>query len=679
MTNRQLFVIFFCLKRSGLFISFDVKKKRILYHSDSCRANTGFGRHSKALLKYLYNTGKYEIIQYAMGTPKNYSEHEYLPWICKGTIPDNASELAAQLQGLNPIDAEMKKRQISYGAVFIDDMIKTYKPDVYIGTQDIWAFNGYFNKVWWNKVNCIVHTTLDSLPILSEAIECADKIKHYYVWASFAEKALHKLGHTHVKTLHGAIDTQYFSRLPEPNRIALRKQNNIPTDAFVIGFVFRNQLRKSVVKLLQGFKLFCEANPKTDAYLLLHTHWTEGRGGWNIAQRIKELGINPKKVLTTYYCRHCEKYEVKPYELPELEWKKDRVNASLGQHKNCRYCGQEKSQVTCNTAEGVTETELNEIYNLMDVYCHPFTSGGQEIPIQEAKLVELITLVTDYSCGEEYCLESNGGLPLAWQEYREPGTEFIKATTSESSIARQLTKVLKMNIEKKRAAGKLARDFVINNIDISAVGAEFEKILDNLPEVNWDFDFTTPAKNPNYTPTEVDNDVIWVKDLYKNILNVEVKDNDEGLLYWLQELSSKKRTREDVLAYFRNVALKENEKEEKIEAAEFFDGPNKKLLIVIKESIGDIFILTSLFKSIKEQYPDHDIYISTQPQYFDILLGNPYIYKVIPYHPNFENEMIVIGAGQEKGLVDVFMHPAIATQRVLNYLSNKTINLNLNY
>ena len=43
-------------------------------------------------------------------------------------------------------------------------------------------------------------------------------------------------------------------------------------------------------------------------------------------------------------------------------------------------------------AKGVSEKELNEVYNLMDVYCHPFTSGGQEIPIQEAKLTELITL-----------------------------------------------------------------------------------------------------------------------------------------------------------------------------------------------------------------------------------------------------------------------------------------------
>ena len=77
----------------------------------------------------------------------------------------------------------------------------------------------------------------------------------------------------------------------------------------------------------------------------------------------------------------------------------------------------------------------------MDVYCHPFTSGGQEIPIQEAKLTELITLATDYSCGEDYCHEDSGGLPLSWAEYREPGTQFIKASTYPESIYEQLIKV----------------------------------------------------------------------------------------------------------------------------------------------------------------------------------------------------------------------------------------------
>ena len=100
----------------------------------------------------------------------------------------------------------------------------------------------------------------------------------------------------------------------------------------------------------------------------------------------------------------------------------------------------------------------------MDVYCHPFTSGGQEIPIQEAKLTELITLFTNYSCGEDCCTKESAGLPLNWTEYREPGTQFIKASTSPDSIAYQLKKVFKMSAAKEKSGVKKLESLLLKTI-----------------------------------------------------------------------------------------------------------------------------------------------------------------------------------------------------------------------
>ena len=132
----------------------------------------------------------------------------------------------------------------------------------------------------------------------------------------------------------------------------------------------------------------------------------------------------------------------------------------------------------------------------MDVYCHPFTSGGQEIPIQEAKLSGLVTLVTNYSCGEDCCGEGTGGLPLSWTEYREPGTQFIKASTNPENIAFQLRKVFNMSDKKRSEMGKLARGFAIKNYSIESVCTKLESIIDNMPEVDWDFDFSNAKKSP---------------------------------------------------------------------------------------------------------------------------------------------------------------------------------------
>lgn len=647
-----------------------MKKKKILFHSNWSKSKTGFGRHSKALLRYLYSTGKYDIVEFATGCTHNHPELKNMPWECKGSLPDTEQEWRQIFSNLNAQDQHIKRRAVNYGDYHIDTMIKEHKPDVYIGTEDIWAFTGFFERVWWNKINCMIHTTLDSLPILPDAVESANYIKNYFVWAKFAEEAMHKLGHNHVKTIHGAIETEYFYKLEEEKRLELRNRFGIPKDAFVIGFVFRNQLRKSVVNLLQGFKKFCQENPESNAYLLLHTHWNEPNG-WNIPQRIKEVGVDPSRVLTTYICRNCLQYEVKPFQIPKEHWGSKILDPRYGENQDCRFCGAKKAQVTTSTQLGVSESQLNEIYNLMDVYCHPFTSGGQEIPVQEAKLTEIPTLVTNYSCGEEYCLEENGGLPLSWEEYREVGTEFIKATTKYESIASQLRKVYKMSKQKKEKFGKLGRDFVLNNIDVSVVGKQFEDIIDNLPEVDWDWDFSEPPKNPNYVPEETDNDVEWVKSLYRNILLLNAKDDDKGLVFWLQELRSGNRTKEQVLNYFRNIAIQENNKQKTIELKDLFeDTGRKKGLIVLRKSIGDAFMLTSLFKSFHEQYPEHDLYIATSKECVDVFIGNPYVYKVLDYQPVFEHELAFVGQGGNEKIVDVYMYPAIASQKHYNYLSN---------
>ena len=543
-------------------------------------------------------------------------------------------------------------RGAGYGAEMIDEIIKQEKPDIYIGAEDIWAFDGFMKKVWWSKINSMVWTTLDSLPLLPTAIDNAPSIKNYYVWASFAEKELNRLGHEHVKTLRGCVDTARFLRLPDQKRQEIRIDQKIPLSSFVIGFVFRNQLRKSVPNLLDGFKLFTQQHPESNAKLLLHTHWSEG---WDIPRLLKEKGIDNNDILTTYFCKNCRKYEIKPF---------------TGQDLNCRFCGAEKSQQTTQVTLGVSDSQLNEIYNLMNVYCHPFTSGGQELPIQEAKLSELITLVTNYSCGEDSCSKDSGGRPLEWAEYREPGTQFIKASTSPGSIRSSLSKVFKMPPEKKRKEEEKSRRYVVKNYSIEVIGKKVEEILDGMDEIEWDFNFEEKQRNPNYTPPDISDNSEWLIDIYKNILNVEIADeNDEGHKYWMNEFS-KGASREHILNYFRSVGVKENQEMNKMDVRDFFKDSQKSALFILNGKMSDVFNCTSLFKSFKETYPEYDLYFSCPPQLSDILNGNPYVKRFIPYQPELENEVGMIGNSSNKPIVDFCCVLNSSTDKFVNYISN---------
>ena len=618
-----------------------MRKKRVLIHSNFCKMFTGFGKHKKNLLSYLYNTGKYDIIELSNGYTWESEQLKFVPWESYGTLPSDP-EIHKEIA----ID-ERRKNAAGYGAEMIDHAVKELKPDIYLGIEDVWAFNGFIEREWWNKIHCIVHTTLDSLPILPDAVNAADKIKNYFVWASFAEKAMHKLGHTHVKTVHGTLDASSFYRLLDEDRLKLRNRFKL-SDEYIIGFVFRNQLRKSVPNLLDGFKLFQENNKQSKVKLLLHTSWNEG---WDILKLLKEKEIDTKNILTTYVCKNCNAYNVKSFSSHVV---------------NCDFCRTQNSCETTNVKTGVNEQQLNEIYNLMDVYCHPFTSGGQEIPIQEAKLTELITLVTNYSCGEDCSTEASGGFPLEWAEYREPGTQFIKASTLPTSIFSQLQHVYNLPLETKKLLGKSARQFVIDNYSIEVVGKFFENLFDSFPHVDYVFENKKLKCDPFYDPDINLQDKEWVESLYSNILT---KQDPAGVVHWMQRLKADLK-RSDVLNYFRKVALSENQNSflDEMLSSLKENKDSKKIAFIQPNGVEEIIIATSLVTSIKKNYPDYDIYFFTRNEYFDLINSHPDVKKVLNYFNKMDDPLFFEGKGANNKYFDIVFAPYLSINN--NYFRN---------
>jgi glycosyltransferase involved in cell wall biosynthesis len=617
-----------------------MNKKTILIHSNFCKAFTGFGKHKKNILRYLFSTGKYNIVELANGRHWQDPEMDRMPWKCVGSLPD--ANTFMQIKDPN------QQRAAGYGAMAIDRAIKEFKPDVYIGIEDIWAFDGFYQKPWWDKINTMIWTTLDSLPILQSAIDAAPKIKNYYVWASFAEKAMNKIGYDHVKTLRGSLDANQFYRFDDQQRESLRQKFGLSNE-YIIGFVFRNQLRKSVPNLLDGFKLFKQQVPQ--AKLLLHTHWSEG---WDIPRLIEEKGINPNDILTTYFCSKCKQYEIKSFS---------------GQELNCRFCGSQKTVNTTNINQGVNEEQLNQIYNLMDVYCHPFTSGGQEIPIQEAKLAELITLVTDYSCGEDYCNEDSAGLPLQWSEYREPGTQFIKASTSPQSICDQLLRVYGMTSIERASWGIRAREFVKQTCSIEAIGKQLEEIIDAMPEVDYDFEMKPKEFNPKYQADMALPNEAFIIDLHKNMVNENVDRNHTSTKYWMGEMA-KGLTKQALYEHFVKIASQVQQAPIEFEDVLDKDDKGRRIAVVIPESATDVLMINALVKNLKRQYPNHNVYIITKPQYFELIEDNIFVHKCIPYSESIDNTAILEGVADHEGYFDLAFFPTVTTQKHVTYIHN---------
>ena len=228
-----------------------------------------------------------------------------------------------------------------------------------------------------------------------------------------------------------------------------------------------------------------------------------------------------------------------------------------------------------------------------------------------------------------------------------------------------------MKPAKKLEMGKRARQFVIDNYSVEVIGSRLEKIIDDMPEVDFDFDFSVPPKNPEYNPKDIEDTSEWLIDIYKNILNMDVDENEDGHKHWTKRISEG-MSRADVLSYFKKVATEDNTKNKKTDFKDILgkDDEGKRLLISMPQSIGDVYLCTSLLKNIKETYPDYNIYFSTKPEYFEILEGNPYIYKTIPWSKQLDSLPTLEGQGEHMGYFEVAFLPFIGTQRMLNYMHN---------
>lgn len=639
----------------------ETRKKKVLFHSNYAGLKTGFGGFMREILFHLHATGKYELFLYAAGVQWSSADFARWPWTTFGALPNNEQEYRQAASDENAA------RAIMYGSYYIDRVLKEVKPDIYIPCEDIWAFADYRFKRWWNKFPCVVHTTLDSRPILPVAYEVAKKTPHFYSWADFATQDMNKHGAAHVKTLRGTVNTKEYRRIDPILRAETRRGFNIPEDAFCVGMLSRNQLRKSFPNLIEGYAKFRAARPDIkNARLLFFTHFGEG---WNIPRLCKEYGVAEHEVLAAYKCRATGEWFCQPYSGQDIH------NPRTG-HKN--------SMVTANTQDGLTEAQICEWYNILDVYVHPFTSGGQERSIQEAKLCELVTLVTNYSCGEDSCVEAAASLPLDYAEYREMGTEFIKATTCPAHIAQRLSEVHDMTPSERETLGAKARQWVLDNFSIEAVGRQFEEILDALPLTEYTFDFDAVENDVSAAVPDISDNREWVAALHRIILKRDVHADDESLSQFVAKLENGQQDRKTIEATIRKAAAEENMRiKQKGLNAILPEKPDDRLLITMPESLGDCINLTSLLRDAREQYPTKKIFVATKPAYIEVFLPlvRKYIDYVLDWNDVFERVYELEGyAGNEK-VFDIILPAHHNVQRPVNYIHNRndTSSIELNY
>ena len=100
------------------------------------------------------------------------------------------------------------------------------------------------------------------------------------------------------------------------------------------------------------------------------------------------------------------------------------------------------------------------------------------------------------------------------------------------------------------------------------------------------------------------------------------------------------------------------------------DDKGSRIVYVIPQYERDVFNSTGLFRSIKELYPEYNLYVATKKEYFSILDGNPHVHKVIEYSPQMDNIFWLEGRGSYDGFFEIAFIPYINTQKIVTFTHN---------
>lgn len=253
---------------------------------------------------------------------------------------------------------------LEYGYDVTYPNLMKYKPDIFITLCDVGWQSGYIEHVqkakqdgWKGK--WIAYTPIDSHYWAMTWDEILRQPDVNVAMAKFGEEMMKQQKVPNVRRIDHGVDLDTFKPI---NRNELREKYKV-SDKFVVGFVGRNQQRKMLDRVLIGFTEF--AKDKEDVILMLHTDAEPPMaGGWSLRYWQWKLKIEGKLRLT------------KP---------------------NLDIIGRQR----------IDTNNMNEIYNMMDVFCYGTGGEGFGLPGIECQASGVPLLMTDCSTALDLCRDEN--------------------------------------------------------------------------------------------------------------------------------------------------------------------------------------------------------------------------------------------------------------------------------
>lgn len=303
----------------------------------------------KLLTKYLTEQG-HEIHYLAVG---------YMGQVIKKAELTDGTEFNYKIYG---------QKGHQYFADQISEHLKKTNSDFFIVLLDTFMLhgdprnplNGWFLGIDTSPAHTMFWFPTDGGAGLPRGCELIlQKINTPVAMARFGQKQVkdyHNIDAEHIP--HGTEPDRYF-KLNENKRIELRNKWGL-NDKFVVGCVARNQGRKMLDREIKAFKLVAEKVP--NAHLFLHMDPNDGASPYDLMDLVRRYNLENRVTFT------------KMNAMRAFDWK-----------------------------------DMNEIYNVMDIFFMSTSGEGFGIPIIEAMACEIPVVCTSYTTTAELVEHQEAG------------------------------------------------------------------------------------------------------------------------------------------------------------------------------------------------------------------------------------------------------------------------------
>lgn len=260
---------------------------------------------------------------------------------------------------------------LMYGYEKLWSVVDHEKPDLLFFLNDPWVINDYLVRQprEYPYLKMMAYFPTDGGPIKKVWMNMLNELDAAVCYSKYAEGVVTESNGgkrpDNLYQIYHGVDTESFK--PVVQAYARLKLGLDPT-MFIVGMVARNQYRKRFDILMKSFAEFAAGKDHNKVKLYLHTSLADV--GFDITELAEQLGIDKNLILTK---------DITP-------------------------------------ANGVTDQELNLIYNAFSVNALFSLGDGFGLPVAESMATQCPQLVSDHSCLKEL-VDGHGGLTVKTSDW----------------------------------------------------------------------------------------------------------------------------------------------------------------------------------------------------------------------------------------------------------------------